>query len=93
MRYVGIDYHKHYSVLCATDERGQELKQRRIKGNTAAGFAQFFRSLGGKSRVVIEACWNWQAIYDRLERVEQIESIRNRNRGQSSLLTQRDGLD
>jgi hypothetical protein len=50
MRYVGIDYHKHYSVLCATDERGQELKQRRIKGNTAAGFAQFFSELGEQTR-------------------------------------------
>ena len=27
MQYVGIDYHKRYSVLCATDERGQKLKQ------------------------------------------------------------------
>ena len=52
MRYVGIDYHKHYSVLCATDERGQELKQRRIKGNTAAGFAQFFSELGEQNKVV-----------------------------------------
>ncbi len=93
MNYVGIDIHKRYSVCVAQDERGRRLGEARIEGNLAAGFAQFFRSLGGKSRVVIEACWNWQAIYDRLERVEQIESIRNRNRGQSSLLTQRDGLD
>ena len=93
MNYVGIDIHKRYSVCVAQDERGRRLGEARIEGNLAAGFAQFFRSLGGKSRVVIEACWNWQAIYDRLERVEQIESMRNRNRGQSSLLTQRDGLD
>ena len=33
MRYVGIDYHKRYSVLCATDERGQELKQRPVASN------------------------------------------------------------
>ena len=80
MNYVGIDIHKRYSVCVAQDERGRRLGEARIEGNLAAGFAQFFRSLGGKSRVVIEACWNWQAIYDRLERVEQIESIRNRNR-------------
>jgi transposase len=41
----------------------------------AVGFAQFFCSLGGKSRVVIEACWNWQAIYERLEGIPQIEAI------------------
>ncbi len=32
MQYVGIDYHKRYSVLCATDEPGQELKR---PGSTA----------------------------------------------------------
>ncbi|PYJ18653.1 MAG: hypothetical protein DME96_01480 [Verrucomicrobia bacterium] len=70
MNYVGIDIHKRYSVCVAQDERGRRLGEARIEGNLAAGFAQFFCSLGGKSRVVIEACWNWQAIYDRLERVE-----------------------
>src|SRR6266581_4785329 len=53
MRYVGIDYHKRYSVLCATDERGQELKRRRINGNSASGFAQFFSELGEESKVVL----------------------------------------
>jgi len=75
MRYVGIDYHKHYSVLCATDERGQELKQRRIKGNTAAGFAQFFSELGEQNKVVMEACWNWGWLYDLLGQIDQVGEV------------------
>ena len=30
MNYVGVDIHKHYSVLVVVDERGQELKRGRI---------------------------------------------------------------
>src|SRR5438093_10171360 len=78
MNYVGIDIHKRYSVCVAQDERGRRLGEARIEGNLAAGFAQFFRSLGGKSRVVIEACWNWQAIYDRSEEhTSELQSLTN----------------
>ena len=75
MRYVGIDYHKRYSVLCATDERGQELKRRRISGNSATGFAQFFSELGEESKVVMEACWNWGWLYDLLAKIEGIDEV------------------
>ncbi|MFL6553163.1 MAG: hypothetical protein ACJ8LV_07335 [Chthoniobacterales bacterium] len=61
MNYVGVDIHKRYSVLVAVDERGRELGRGRINGNTAFGFAQFFGGLEGKSKVVLEACWNWAA--------------------------------
>lgn len=66
MHYVGIDYHKRYSVCSATDERGQPVRERRINGNSAAGFAQFFSELGGPAKVVMEACWNWGYLYDLL---------------------------
>ena len=75
MRYVGIDYHKRYSVLCATDEHGQEVRERRIAGNSAAGFAQFFAELGEPSKVVMEACWNWGYLYDLLGEVPQITEV------------------
>ncbi len=75
MNYVGIDIHKRYSVCVAQDERGRPLGEARIEGNLATGFAQFFCSLGGKSRVVIEACWNWQKLYELLEGMEQVEAI------------------
>jgi len=75
MRYVGIDYHKRYSVLCATDERGQELKRRRISGNSASGFAQFFSELGEENKVVMEACWNWGWLYDLLGEIEAVGEV------------------
>jgi Transposase len=75
MRYVGIDYHKRYSVLCATDERGQELKRCRINGNSATGFAQFFFELGQETKVVMEACWNWSWLYDLLEKIDQVDEV------------------
>jgi len=88
MKYVGIDIHKRYSVCVAQDERGRRLGEARVEGNLAAGFAQFFRSLGGKSRVVIEACWNWQAIYDRLEGIAQVEAIQVANPYKARLIAE-----
>jgi transposase len=75
MNYVGIDIHKKYSVLCAQDERGRKLGEARIEGNSAEGFAQFFRSLEGPSRAVLEACWNWGVTHDLLEEIEQVEQV------------------
>jgi transposase len=75
MRYVGIDYHKRYSVCCATDARGQQVRERRINGNSAAGFAQFFSELGEPSKVVMEACWNWGWLYDLLGEIPQVEEV------------------
>jgi transposase len=75
MRYVGIDYHKRYSVCCATDERGQSVKERRIAGNSAAGFAQFFAELGEPAKVVMEACWNWGWLYDLLGETPGVEEV------------------
>jgi len=75
MNYVGVDIHKRYSVLVAVDERGRELGRSRINGNTAFGFAQFFGGLEGKSKVVLEACWNWGRIYDLLSEIGQVEEV------------------
>src|SRR5947207_15869834 len=75
MNYVGVDVHKKYSVLCALDERGRKLREARVEGNASCGFAQFFRSLDGPSKAVVEACWNWGLIHDELERLDQVEEV------------------
>ena len=75
MNYVGIDIHKRYHVLCALNEQGRKLKEARIEGNSVSGFAQFFNSLEGPSKAVLEACWNWGATHDALEEVPQVEEI------------------
>jgi len=72
MNYVGIDIHKRYSVLTAMDGRGRKLGQARIEGNSASGFAQNLKGLQGKSKVVIEACWNWGKVYDTLEAIPEV---------------------
>jgi hypothetical protein len=59
MNYVGMDIHKNYSVLCALDESGRRLREGRVEGNQARGFAAFFASLGGPCKAVVGACWNW----------------------------------
>src|SRR5437762_9868845 len=71
MNYVGVDIHKKYSVLCALDESGRELRERRVEGNSARGFAQFFAGLEGPSKAVVEACWNWGLIHDELEELAE----------------------
>src|SRR5215831_19947145 len=75
MNYVGVDIHKRYSVLVAVDERGRELRRSRINGNEAAGFAQFFSSLEGPSKAVVEACWNWGRIHDLLQEIDSVEEV------------------
>ena len=75
MNYVGVDLHKRSSVLCAVDERGRKLREARIEGNAASGFAQFFESLEGPSKAVLEACWNWGLTHDLLEEIDCVEEV------------------
>jgi len=75
MNYVAIDLHKRYSVVSALNEQGQRMREARIDGNSAAGFAQYFKGLGGPSQVVIEATWNWGRIHDLLEEIEEVEEV------------------
>jgi len=50
MNYVGMDMYKKYSGLCALDESGRKLREGRVEGNQASGFAAFFASLEGRVR-------------------------------------------
>lgn len=75
MNYVGIDIHKRYSVCAAKSERGRSLGGARIEGNSRDGFVQYFGGLGGRSKVVIEACWNWGKTYDLLESLPQVAEV------------------
>lgn len=75
MRYVGIDYHKKYSVASAMDEQGKKVSEMRIEGNTPEAFACFFATLGEPAKVVMEACWNWGYLYDLIEGMDGIEEV------------------
>jgi transposase len=75
MNFVGIDIHKKYSVLTAKNRKGQTLGTFRVSGNSRFGFSEVFKGLGGKSTVVIEACWNWGKIYDTLENLAEVREV------------------
>jgi len=75
MNFVGIDIHKKYSVLTAKNRKGQTLGTFRVSGNSRSGFSEVFKGLGGKSIVVIEACWSWGKIYDMLETVPEVREV------------------
>ena len=73
--YIGIDYHKRYSVASAVDERGARLLERRIEGNSAHLFELYLSSLPGEKHVVFEACRNWARLYETLEPMGCVASI------------------
>jgi hypothetical protein len=75
MNYVGIDIHKKHCVLSAQNEAGERVKEAKIGTNDRGGFEEFFRSLEGRSRAVIEACWGWGKVHDRLEEIGEIEEV------------------
>ena len=74
MNYVGIDYHKKYSVVTAIDEMGQVIQTTRLD-NRAEPFQAFFNSLGGPSETVLEATRTWGVLYDLLEELDGVESV------------------
>jgi hypothetical protein len=39
MNYVGVDIHKRYSFVSATDEQGHRLREARIEGNAPGSVA------------------------------------------------------
>ncbi len=63
MNYVGIDYHKKYSVVTAVDENGHVIRTTRLD-NRSEPFQTFFSSLDGPSEAVLEATRTWGVLYD-----------------------------
>lgn len=74
MNYVGIDYHKKYSVVTAIDEKGHVIRTSRLD-NKHEPFQAFFSSLGGPSEAVLEATRTWGVLYDLLEEIDGVESV------------------
>ncbi len=74
MNYVGIDYHKRYSVVTAVDEKGHVLWTTRLD-KSPEPFQAFFSSLAGPSEAVLEATRTWGVLYDLLEETDGVESV------------------
>lgn len=73
--FVGIDYHKRYSVISVVNASGGRLLEVRVDGNTRNGFQKVFSRLPGPATVAMEACWNWGKLHDLLEEVPNVEEI------------------
>jgi len=64
--FIGIDYHKRYSVYCAVGTEGEILSRGRIEHTQAQGFVELVKRWPG-CQVVFEASMNWHWLYEVLE--------------------------
>ncbi|MFM8981774.1 MAG: hypothetical protein ACKOLA_02505 [Spartobacteria bacterium] len=64
--YIGIDFHKRYSVFCAIDSADRILERGRIDHSTPQLFIDLVKRHPG-CRVVFETTMNWAWLYELLE--------------------------
>ena len=64
--FIGIDYHKRYSVYLVVDEEGKDVAKGRIDHMTPDEFAKLVRRFPG-CRVAFEATMNWHWLFELLE--------------------------
>jgi hypothetical protein len=64
--FIGIDYHKRYSVYSVLDAQGRELERGRIDHVRPEEFGALVRRWSG-CRVVFEAGMNWHWLFEILE--------------------------
>ena len=64
--YIGIDFHKHYSVFCVINDRNTILDRGRIEHKVPLGFEHLLKRYLG-CRVVFETTMNWHWLYEILE--------------------------
>jgi transposase len=64
--FIGIDYHKRYSVWHAIDAAGSDLGKGRIEHHSPHDFATLVKRWPN-ARVVFEASMNWHWLYEELE--------------------------
>lgn len=65
--FIGIDYHKRYSIYQAIDAAGADLGKGRIEHHSPQDFATLIKRWPNP-RVVFEASMNWHWLYEVLER-------------------------
>lgn len=65
MRYVGIDLHRRFLVVCVQDDAGRSLAQESMDCRDTRGIVQFF-DIHRPFRAVIEASSSYRWLYDLL---------------------------
>jgi len=74
MNYIGIDYHKRYSVVCIVNENDQILAEERIEHAFPERFAALFAE-HAPCALAFEATMNWSWLYEVVERIPGVERI------------------
>jgi transposase len=64
--YVGIDYHKRYSIATQIDEKGAIIDQTRFN-NDSESIRAYLGALPEGSKIAIEATGNWYYFYEQTE--------------------------
>jgi transposase len=72
--FIGIDYHKAYSVYCVLDAQGSNLERGRIDHACPEDFRTLVRRWPG-CHLVFEASMNWHWLFEILEREVPSERI------------------
>ena len=85
--FIGIDYHKRYSVFHAVDAAGRDLGKGRIEHHSPQGFTQLVQRWPNP-RVVFEASMNWHWLYEVLERVMPAGHITLANPFKTRIITE-----
>ena len=67
MYYIGVDFHKNYSLATIMDRNGKIVKLLRFP-NTEEAINAFAQSLPPGFHPAIEATFNWYFFYEMLER-------------------------
>ena len=71
--FIGLDYHKRYSVYCVLNSAGQIQARGRIEHATPDAFGALVKQWPG--RLVFEASMNWHWLYELLERSMKADDI------------------
>lgn len=64
--YIGVDYHKKYSVATRIDERGNIVEQVKLK-NDPETLTRYVKTLPKDSKIALEATGSWYYFYELME--------------------------
>lgn len=74
MKYIGIDYHKRYSVVCIVDDTGGIVAEERIEHAFPERFGQLIGA-HAPAQAAFEATMNWGWLHELLEVIPGLERI------------------
>jgi hypothetical protein len=89
-KYVGIDIHRDYGMVCVQDPKGKTLDEFRFVNNIE-GINKVKEKLGNNnSHIAIESTGNmWIVLWDKLEEIESVRDERETVRLRASLVRMR----